>query len=325
MRKSFLATALLIAVAAFTHAGEIDPGRLFASVPTPPQTIVAAVSQVRITRTDRVTAEAPAYDALTRKVEETEHVTGNKSAQQQINQTGLNIDFQRMQTDPAYAAKVQAQMEGMSDARKMEAVRRWQEYQNYGNRPTAGLMAHAKVTQSFAEQKTKNDDALRDIMGMYRTAMQAEAERHDAVDKAIEAALEKCPTDSTGMEKVWSCAGPLKNEALRKHREAETSSLADEKAAYAKARTTAQARVDGLLPLMNDAKKGGQASDVAMVSGQIGEFTRVLAKFGRTIALRAAFWGEPGLTSEFIDATHLRFTVQTHDKQVVEWPGTDDL
>jgi hypothetical protein len=325
MKKSFFFATMLIAASTFSLAGDRDPGRLFASLPTPPATISAAVSQIRITNARRPAATAPAYDAVIREVGEAEKAVGTASAQQQINQTGLDIDFQRMQTDPAYAAKVQERMAGMSDAEKMAAVQHWQAAQSFRGRPASDLTAHARVVQSYSEQKAKNDNALREIVGIYRTAMREDAARHEAVDQEIEAALEKCPTDNTGMEKAWPCAGPLKHEALRRHREAERRSLGEENAAYAKARAMARTRVDELLPLMTAAKQGGQASDTAMVSGQIGEFTRTLASFGRAIALKAAFWGEPRLSSQFINSTQLRFFVQTRSGREVEWPAIDDL
>lgn len=328
MRKWLLAAAMTIAAASFASARMTDPGHLFEHVPAPPKTLAAAVSRVTIAGSPRLTAQTPTYDAVLREVLAQEKTLGTAGGQQQVDQMGLGINLQRMQNDPAYAAKMQEKMAAMSTSQKMamaqRMTRRWMASQNGEGRTMSAQMAHGQVVTYIGKNEPKDERALVVIDALFRKTIKAVEARHGAVDKKIETALDKCPMDRTGQERVWSCAGPLKDRAVRENRVAERVSLAEENRAYHKARETAKSRVDNLLPVLAMAKQGGDAEDVAIISGEIGKFTRVLASFGRSVTLRAAFWGEPGLSAEFVNATSLQFSVRTLDKRPVDWPSTED-
>jgi hypothetical protein len=324
MRKWFLAAVMIVAASSFANARETDQGHLFAQVPTPPKTCAAAVSQVTIAGASHLSAATPAYDAVIRAVQEQAKTSDTAGGQQQADRMGLGIDVQRMQNDPAYAAKMQEKMANMSVGQKLATAQKWMAAENGQGRSMSAQMAHGRVMTYIGQKEPVNNRALAGISELFRKTIKASQSRHDAVDRKIEAALEKCPTDNTGLEKVWSCARPLEDRAVREHRAAEKASLAEEDAAYRKAWKTAKARIDDMLPVLAMAKQGGDAEDVATISSDIGRFTWTLAVFGRSVTLRAAFWGEPGLSVALINETEPRFSVKMGHNREVDWPGTDN-
>ena len=323
MRKWFLAAAMIITAASFASARGTNPGHLFAQVPAPPKTLAAAVSRVTISGSSHPAAAAPAYDAVIRETEEHEKTLGRAGGQQQIDKAGLGIDLQRMQNDPSYAAKMQEKMASMSMGQKMAMAQRWMAAQNGQGKTMSARMAHGRVLTYIGEKGPMNEKALADINVLFRKTMKASDARHNAIDRKIEGALEKCPTDRTGLEKTWSCAHPLEDRAVREHRAAERASLSEAGTAYDQAWKTAKARIDDMLPVLAMAKRGGDAEDVAMISAEIGKFTLTLASFGRSVTLRAAFWGEPGLTVALMNETEPRFSVKRGHSREVDWPHTD--
>lgn len=324
MKKWFLVVAMIIIAASLANARGTDPGRLFAEVPAPPKTLAAAVSQVTITGSSNPRAAAPVYDAVLREVLQQEKTLGTAGEQQQMDRMGLGIDFQRMQNDPAYAAKMQKKMASMSVSQRMAMAQRMMAAENGEGKTASALMAHGRVVQFLGEKEPVNERALAGMNELFRKTIKAADARHDAVNRKIEASLSKCPTDNTGMEKVWSCADPIERRDMREHRAAEMTSLAEENAAYSKAWKTAKARIDDMMPVLAMAKQGGDAGDLAVINGEIGKFIQTLASFGRSVTLRAAFWGEPGLRAELVNETELRFDVQMGNGRVVAWPNTED-
>lgn len=324
MKKWFLAAVMIITAASFANARGTDPGHLFEHVPAPPKTLAAAVSRVTISGSHDLTARTPAYDTILREVLAQEKTLGTAGGQQQVDQMGLGINLQRMQNDPAYAAKMREKMAAMSTSQKMEMARRMMAAQSGESGTMSAQMTHARVITYVGKNKPLNDRALTAMDALFRKAMSAAKARHNAVTRKIETALDKCPMDRTGQERVWSCAGPLRDKAVREHRAVARVSLAEENRAYHKAWETAKSRVDSLLPVLAMAKQGGDAEDVAVISAEISQFTRTLASFGRSVTLQAAFWGEPGLSADFINATSLLFSIRTHNRRLVSWPSTED-
>lgn len=320
MRRAvpFLAAAMLVA-AATAHAGEANPLQLFRKVPVPPKSITAAVSSVRITADSQPTAHTPAYDALLDELKAQVEVGGTAAGQQQVNQAGLGVDVERMRTDPAYAQQMQAKMAGMSMSDKMAMAQRWMAAQNGSGQSMAQMQAHGRVLEYMGQAEQANVRTLGEINQMFRQVLDEETARHDAVDREINAAVEKCPDDQTGLAKVWSCANPLEKRALREHRAAELKSLAEEGAVYRKAWRLAKARVDAISPMLTVARRGGSLSDVATISNEISKYTELLAEYGRAVTERAAFWGEPGLTADFINVVTLRCSVKAGADQEVTW------
>lgn len=321
--RCLMLTAALLLVAVCAQAGELQPGRLFARVPPPPPTLAAAVSRVAVSGGSEPKATAPAYERFFAQLHAATVAGGNAAGQQQMARMGLDIDFQRLQSDPAYAARMQQRMAGMSVAEKMAMAQRMMAAQSGAGRGMPQQLAHAKVITFLSKNKQANHRALMQIDTMFRRAVQAARARQEVVARRIKAALERCPSDQTGEELVASCADPLRKKALREHRRSAKQSLAEELAVFARAQKLARARVEATLPMLAQARQAGDATDVAIINGEIGRFTRTLADYGRAVTLGAAFWGNPHLESRFVFATQLQFAVWTKKDLQVDWSGMD--
>jgi hypothetical protein len=289
--KNAIWTAALVAAAASAAAAKLDaPAALFGRLPDPPASLKAASALVRVVvRSGNPGLVAPGYDAVSRAVEAQVRSAGEASARRQLDQSGAGIDFARMQSDPAYARRMQAELAGMSLAQKMAMARRLQAAQAGAGRPTARRMAHMRAVEAPAEGgpgDRRADAAIRDVMG---AAFARAAALHGEIDKSLKEALLKCPQDKYG-ESRPACTAPLLRVALSRHRTAEARALKEEDAAFRRARAIAAARVAAAETSRADVEAGGSENDRAELDARVGRYAEMMSAYGRAIVLGAGFW-----------------------------------
>lgn len=287
MKKTVLTTGILLAMVTSAPAAAGDAVQLFRQLPAPPASLAAAVAKVSVESSPRAMLRAPANDAISKTLETRIKAGGTAAAQQQVDQMGLGIDMQRMQSDPAYAEQMRQKMSAMSPAEAMALSQRWMNAQK-----TAAMKpAHPQVQSYLGENLPKDEKVRAEIRRIMERALNDANTRQEAVDAEINSAFVKCPADATGGPEL-ACAGPLAPKALHEHRAVVTRALAQENAAYRKAWALGKARVDAAAPMLAVARRGGDASDLNELSGDIDQFTGMLNNYGRAIVLRAAFWAK---------------------------------
>ncbi len=328
--KRSLTALVLLSSAALSARAAADPAALFRKIPAPPKTLASAGARVRLKAAPEPRFVAPAYDAAMKAVTEQAKAKGLASGQAQADEMGAGIDVARMQSDPAYAQRVQAKMASMTMAQKMAMAQRFQEAQSGAGRPLQARIAEGELRQSIAELSRGNRETLARIGTMIRKAEADEDAAHRAVDARIDAALVKCPDDpnATVIEmRLPACADPLIRRARAEHTAAAAKALAAAGAVYRRAWALAKARVDAEAPLQAKAKSAGDANDAAQVAGAVDEFSHVLIAFARRATLRAAFWGQPGLfaapTSSRVDFWVSAVKGGKDTAKAVAWPPSD--
>jgi hypothetical protein len=320
--KRISTAVVLLAAAAASASAAADPASLFRRVPAPPRTPAAAVRAVKVKGGDEPRLVAGSYDAALAAVDAQVKSAGLAQGQAEADQMGAGIDVARMQSDPAYAQKVQARMASMSLAEKMAMARRMQAAQMGAGRPLQARAAHGRLVSDLAGFERADQPVRAEVGGLLRKAGDAEDAAHEAVDRRADAALAKCPSDKFGF--VLSCTEPLTRRFLAEHRAAEGKALAAENAAYARALKMSGPQVAAAERLAARAKSAGDSQAEAQASAAIAAFSRALGEFSRRAALRAAFWDEPGVFGA-VQISTVRYFVSTvkggtDTSRAVAWP-----
>ncbi|HEX4046523.1 MAG TPA: hypothetical protein VH309_01740 [Elusimicrobiota bacterium] len=323
MLERTLAAAVLLAMPLSALAADADPVAIFDQAPAPPASLAAAKAAVRVRKGgSNPELRAPAYDAVLEAVDRNAKNAGMRSTQQQMDEGGVGVDVQRLQSDPEYARRFQAKMAAMSTAEKMAMVQRMQSAQraaamsqvSRGGHAAQGGAAAGLAAGAGADRRT-TERLARDL----GAALKAGDELHAAVDAEIDARAKSCPADKTGWP-LASCTGPLGRKGVEEHRAAEARALARENAAYRRARAEAKPRVDALAGMMSGARQSGLLSEAASVSANIDLYTQVLAEYALKVARRAGFWSG-AVSSKF--GGRMGYLIPLNAGRAIDWPLAD--
>lgn len=317
MNNSRLILASAALAVALPCACLADSASQFDKLPALPATLAQAAGAVKITTGDNPALTAPSYDAAAAKLKKGLEDSSEASAQKQMDQGGMGVDVKRMQSDPAYAAAFQAKMRDMSPAERMAMSQRMGAAQRADamNQVMAQRGAGGSPMAAMGASAPEERKVQAAVHAALDSALKASNARHAAVDREIDAAAKACPGDKTGWP-LAACTAEAGKKGIAKHRAAETQALAEENAAYAKARALAKPRVDALAALLAKAKAAG-GSGQASISAGIDLYTQMLLDFARASALRAGFWGGPVVTKYTGQETYLLKAGADRD---VRWP-----
>lgn len=271
----FACSVLLFAHASAALAGPVDGAKsLFDALPTPPATIPAAAAATQVvTAAGNATLRAPAYDSIESRLK------AQLAAAAAPQGTAGGVDFARMQSDPAYAAQVQARMQSMSTAEKMAFA------QQMSAAHAAGGPSTGAVAAFVGGQRTADQAAQSRMRSELEAALATAGARHKALDAQLAVEAKACPTDKTGWPESH-CTSALAEKSIAQHRAIEQDALPQEAKAFADARAIAAAELTKAHAVAAQA----EGASAAPLSAWVGTYTELLREYAEAMTLRAGFW-----------------------------------
>ncbi|HUI59206.1 MAG TPA: hypothetical protein VLX90_03230 [Steroidobacteraceae bacterium] len=275
-----------------------DPYAVFDSIPTPPSNLAAAQQATTTVTTDGGPAlVAPACEAFTAKLTAAMRPSGSVAG----------IDMARASSDPAYAAQVQARMQGMSMADKMAMAQQMAS----AHSPSG---ASGNVAAFIAQQRSADSSAQQKIRELLDGALGAAGARHREVDAMLNGEAKSCPQDKTGWP-LEACTRALGTKSIAQHRAIEAAALGSENQAFAQARAIALAQVNKGRDLFSGTRNSGDAA--APLAAWVLSYAQLLQGYGEAITLRAGFWSHA-------EASHytgqVRPFIALSSDKAINWP-----
>lgn len=291
---------LILLMCATANAAPVDEAKsLFESVPPPPQTVAAAGAATQVmSSSSESTLGSPAYQTIAAKLK-----SGLIAASAPAASAG-GIDLARMQSDPAYAAQMQAHMQSMSMAEKMAMAQQMSAAHGAGG----GAGGSAAVAGFLGSQRPADQSVQAKMRSMLEGALSAAGAQHKTLDSQLSAQAKACPTDKTGWPEN-TCTEALGKKSIAGHKAIEDAALPQEAKAFAAARALAAAEV-AKCPTSDPAS--------ASLAAWVGTYTELLRMYGEAMTLRAGFWSHAN-TSKYTG--QVTIYVDNPDKGVV-WPLT---
>jgi hypothetical protein len=251
-----------------------DARALFDAVPAPPATLAAAGSATQVMLTaGNAGLTAPAYDAIESKLK------AQLTAASVPHGTTGGIDLARAQSDPAYAAQIQARMQAMTTQEKMAFA------QQVSAAHGAGAAGTGVVAAFIGGQRVADQAAQAKMRSELESALTTAGARHKALDTQLAAQAKACPTDKTGWPE-GRCTSALGDKSIAEHRAIEEAALPQETKAFADARALAAAEIAKARSVAAQADGASAASLAAWV----GTYTELLRVYAEAMTLRAGFW-----------------------------------
>ena len=295
-----IALSLPLFLVRIVHAASAaDPYSIFDSIPAPATSLMAAQKATKATTRDTGPAlVAPDYDASKTRISSALTPTA----------TVGGIDLGRMNSDPSYAAQMQAKMESMSMAERMAMAQQM----------TSSYSAFAPSPQMVAflgQQRTADIAAMQKIRNLLDGELRTTGTRHREVAKAIDNEAKNCPTDKTGWP-LEECTQALGQKAIAQHRNVEEAALGSEVKAFAQARAMALAEINKGKDLYAGAR-GGTAGPFV---GWVLSYAQLLQDYADAITRRAGFWAHAD-TCKYTGA--VTCSIKIGSDSSVAWPLDD--